>query len=330
MFRESRNGAGVGIFDQIKTQEQTPEQIAELEKWHEGVKQKAAAALEAREERFRQAEKDFEEMAAGKSKLDEVTGELIPLKFEKPEESEESARTIDVLTDHFSPDAVRQDFLPRETIPPPPMRQVVHEIHPEAQPVVSQRANYEAAAIIAAIDALSKRIDVLEANQELLANKTLNAVCNSLNEMLSLVRRELEGSSAKLVDSAARSFEPALKPVLVLLAEIKKDLEPKPEPEKIEPAKPEPEPAPEPAQAKSLGEICLDAYRTVMPASWPASPDDSTVMELAYDLILKQVEYSKEAAVERFWRLLRDFNKTSIESGATRHPKTFYEYVKTI
>ncbi len=325
----------MGLFDQIAKEPQTAEQRAELEKWHEGVKAKAAAALQAREERFEQAERDFDAMVLKGANPDEVVGDLKPLKIEKDDVEESSGRSIEIISDHFSPEAMKQEFLPREAIQPPPMRQVVREIRPEPAaravpapvPVISDASLN---ALTVAVNELSRRLDTVERNQTEIANRTLNAMCNSLNEMLSLFRKEMAGVQSKLIES----FKPTLDSLEQLKEELKPkplpEPEPEPEPETQESARPEPVPEPVPEQTKSLGEICLNAYRSLVPCSWPSSPDEPVLMELAYDRILASCDYDKNLAVEKFYNLVKEFNKTCLESGATRHPKTFYEWVKTL
>jgi hypothetical protein len=344
----------MGIFDQIKTEEQTPEQKEELEKWYEEAKRKAAAAIEAKEERFRQAEKEFEEQVNRKPKFSpsngdgldverilseqegQAVGSLKALKFDKDEELEEtedSSRTINLVPDHFSPNAVRQDFAPRSTIQPPPMRQVVNEIRPEARvpvwapaPAVSDAS---LAALTTAVEGLSKRLDVIEQNQADIANRTLNAVCNSMNEMLSLIRKELGGLSAKLVESVLDSLE-SLK---------KKEPDPEPEPEKsaeLDPGtleseiEPELEQKQDPPKPKSLGELCFSVYRQIAPG--PSGEEvESTAhatMELAYERIMKSCEYDNKLSMERFMRAVRDYSNHCIEFDLASSVGSFYRWLK--
>jgi len=323
----------VGIFDCIDTKP-SPEQEEELEKWHEGIKAKAAAAIEAREERFKQAEREFEEMAQRglAEKNDDVVGELVPLKIDK---NDEEVKTIEVVSDHFSPEAVRQDFLPRETIPPPPMKQVVQEIHPDRPALPASAIHKQDPSLIAltvAIGELAKRIDALETNQELVANKTLNAVCNSLNEMLGLVRKEIAGISDKIVADVAPKILESIKPVLESLEQLKKDLEPRqaPDPEPVPESEPTPIPEPVQTQPKqaSLGQACLGVFIGLVPYK-STDPDDVTVMELAYDRILKHCGYEKDAAVGEFVSILKTYNEKCLEYDDVRCPKGFYEHVKT-
>ena len=327
----------MGLFDEFINKEQTPEELAELEKWHESAKKKSAAAIEAREKRYEDAEKEFENLVNRKPKHeedDEIVGELTPVTIKKTDETTESDRIIEIVPDHFSPNAVRRDFAPRDTVRPPPMRQIVDEVHPEIRriapvaPVVPVVTDTSLAALTTAVDNLSRRLDVIETNQAQIANRTLNAICNSLNEMLALVRKELSDASPRLVESVSRSFEPALRPVLELLEGLKSK---EPEPATQESARdPEPEQKQETPRFSCFGEMVFDVWKGLVSYEGTPGPIDYTTMELSHGHILERCECDGTRALEMLIDASKRYLGYCIELDQPRTPASFYKWLKEL